>query len=66
MQDQKSLTLHQRSFSGGGSDIITRVLAHKGRQYIEYGLKSMHSVLSVHDARPKIVDALVALIFRRR
>jgi len=65
MQDQKSLTLGWRSFLGGGSDITTSILAHKGGRYIDYGLMPMHSALSVHDARPKIVDALLTLIFRR-
>jgi len=33
MQDQKLLTLRLRSFSGGGSDIVAGLCAHKGSQY---------------------------------
>jgi len=58
--------LHWCSFLGGGCDIVTSIFAHKGGQYIDYGLKPMHSGLSVHDVRPKIVDAVLTLIPRRR
>ena len=65
MRDQKFLTLRGRSFLRAGSDIITSIVAHKGGRYIDYGLMSMHSTLSVHDAKPKFVDAPLTLIFRR-
>jgi len=56
MQDQKLLSLRWRSFLGGGNDIVNSIFAHKGGRYIDYGLMSMHSTLSVHDVGPKIVD----------
>jgi len=62
MQDQKLLTLCWRSFLRGGSHIVTSVSAHTGGRYIDYGLVSMHSALSVPDARPKIIDAPLTLI----
>ena len=65
IQVQKSLMLRGRLFSGGGSDIITSIVAHTGGKYIEHGSKPVHSVLSVHDARPRIIDALLSVIFRR-
>ena len=40
------------------------VLAHTGSQYIDYGLMSLHRPLSIHDARPWIIDALLRLILR--
>jgi len=65
MQDQKLLTLRWRSFLGGGKNIVPSIIAHKGGRYIDYGLMSMHSASSVHDARPEIVDALLTFIFTR-
>jgi len=65
MQDQKLLKLCWHSFLDGGSDIITSISAHNGGQYIEYGLTPIHSVLSVPDATPKIIDAPLTLIVRR-
>jgi len=59
MQDQKLLTL----ILDGGSDIFTSILAHIGSRCIDYGSMAMHRVLSAHDARPKIVDAPLKLIF---
>ena len=65
MHDQKLWTLRWGSFLGGGSDIVTSILAQKGDRGIDYVSMAMHSTLIVHDARPKIVDALLTLIFRR-
>jgi len=65
MQDQKLLTLCWWSFLVGGSNIITCIFAHKGGRYIEYGLTPTYSALGVQDARPKIVDAPLMLIFRK-
>ena len=64
MQHEKLLTLCWRSLVGGGNDIVTSNFAHTGSQYIDYGLMSMHSTLSVHDEKPKIIDASLTLIFR--
>jgi len=65
MHDKKLLTLRWGSFLGGGSVIVSSILAHKGGQCIDYGSRAMHSTLTVHDATPKIVDAPLTLIFRR-
>jgi len=65
MHDQKSLMLRWRSFLGGGSDIGSGIVAHGGHLCIDYGSTVMHSTLSVHDARPKIVDAPLMLIIMR-
>jgi len=45
--------------------MVTSIVARKGSLCVDYGSMAMHSTLSVHDARPKIVDALLTLIFRR-
>jgi len=66
MHDQKSLMLHWRWFLGGGSDIVPSILAQKGGQCIYYVSMAMHSALGAHDARPKIVDAPLQVIFRWR
>ena len=49
MQDQKSTTFRGRSFSAGGSDIVTSIFAHNSGRYIDYGLTLMHSALTVQD-----------------
>jgi len=59
MQDQKSLTLHWHSLLGGGGNIVTSMFAHRGGQYIDYGLKPKRSTLSIHDARSGIIDTLL-------
>jgi len=41
------------------------MFVHNHGQYIHYGLMEKHSLLIIEDARPKIVDALLTLIFRR-
>jgi len=65
MQDQKLLMLRWRSLLGGGDDIVNSNFALKGSRYIDYGLMSIHSALSVHDAKPKIIEGPLTLIFRR-
>jgi len=65
MPDETSWTLCWRSFLAGGSDIVTSIFAHKGGWYIDDGLTPMDSALSVYNARPKIGDAPLTLIFRR-
>jgi len=64
MQAQRSLTLHWRWFLGGSSDIVTSIFVQKGDQYYEYGCMPWHSPGSVNDARPKIIEAPLTLIFR--
>jgi hypothetical protein len=64
MQDQKSLTLHWRSFLGGGSDMVVGIFAHKGGQYCHYGLMLSRSLVIIQDARPEIGDAPLTLISR--
>jgi len=62
MQDQKLLTLHWRSFLGGGSDIIAAILSHKAGQNFDYSSILSHRCLMIQDARMKIVDAPLTLI----
>jgi len=65
MQDQKSLMLHWRTFLGGGTDIVNAILSHEGGQNFDYSLISLHSWFIIQDARTKIVDAPLTLIFKR-
>jgi len=65
MQDQKSLTLRWCLFLGGSSDVVTSIFAYKGGQYCDYGCMLLHSPWIIQDARWKIVDAPLTLIFRR-
>jgi len=51
MQDQKLLKLHWRSFLGGGSDIVTAIIAHNGSQHFDDSLISSHSCLIIQDAK---------------
>jgi len=39
--------------------------AQKGGRYIDYGSMSMHSIVSAQDAKLKIVDTPLTIIFRR-
>jgi hypothetical protein len=66
MQDQKLLTLCSLSFLGGGSDMVVSPFARKGGQYCNYGLMLSHSLVIIQDTRPKIIDAPLTLIFRKR
>jgi len=65
MQDQQSLTLSWHSFLGGGSDIGTSIFAQKGGQFYDYECMPLHGPRIIHDARPKIFDTPLTLIFRR-
>jgi len=38
------------------------MFVHEGGQYLDYGLMSLHSLLSIQEARPKIVIAPCMLI----
>jgi len=64
MQDQKLLMLSWRSFVEGGSDIVTSIFTHKGRQYFDYGLMPLHSTFIIQETRPEIVDAPLTLMSR--
>jgi len=65
MQAQKSLTPRWRLFLGGSSLISTTIFAYKGGQYCNYGSMPLHSHWIIQNARPKIIDAPLTLIFRR-
>jgi len=41
------------------------IFAHKGGQYFDYSLMSLHSTMINQDARTKIVDAALMIIFWR-
>jgi hypothetical protein len=43
--------------NGGGCDIITRIVAHKGSRLYDYGLTLLNRCVIVKHASPKIVDA---------
>jgi len=45
--------------------MVSSILAHKGGQCFDNGSRAMYSALTVQDGRPKIVDTLLTLIFRR-
>jgi len=63
MQAEKSLTLH--SLLGGSSNVVAGIFAYKVGQYSDYGSMPLHSPWIIQDARAKIVQALLTLIFRR-
>jgi len=61
--DQKSLTLHWRSFLWWGREGIAICFANKGSQkFLNGWLQPIGGVIS-QDTWPKIVDALLTLIF---
>jgi hypothetical protein len=64
MQDQKSLTLHWRSFSEWGRECVTSSFAYKDRLYRIY--ECLHPIATqiTRDARPKIIDSPLTLICR--
>jgi len=64
LQDQKSLTLHWRSFWGDCSDVVASIFASKGGQCIDCGLISLHTPWISPDAMARMVDALLMLILR--
>jgi len=65
MWDQKLLMFCRRSILEGCSDIGTGIFAQKGGQYYDYECMPLHGSRIIHDARPKIVDTPLTLIFRR-
>jgi hypothetical protein len=65
MQNQKLLTLRWRSFSEGGSDRTVYIFADKGCQYAAYNSVQQFTTQITNEAKPKIVDTPLTLIFRR-
>jgi len=61
MQHPKLLTLCWRSFSQWGCDHVGFSFAHKSCWYVYYRYMPEHSPWILHDATPKIVDALLTL-----
>jgi len=64
LQDQKLLTLCWHSFSEWGRERVTSSLAYNASQYLIYECLQPIATHITQDARPKIVHALVTLIFR--
>jgi len=64
MQDQKSWTLHWRSFSGWGREYVAPVFDSQGSQYLVYGWLQLIATTVTEDAKPKIIQALLIRIFR--
>lgn len=60
------MTLCCHSFLWWGKEDITHRFTWKGRKYIIYGLLPQINTWITHDAKPKIVDARLTLIFRMR
>ena len=65
MHLQKSWTLHWHSYLGGRSDVVDEVYTQNGSPHIDYGFMLSHSGLIIEDARAKIIDAPLTLIFKR-
>jgi hypothetical protein len=63
MQNQQLLMLCQRTLSGGNSNMVSSITAHKCGQFLAYGLNLLHSHLMIQDAKPKIIDGLLAPTF---
>jgi len=66
MQYPKSMTLCSLSFSKWGCNHFAFSFANKGCQYVDYGKQQANSFAIDLLTRPKIVDALLTLIFRMR
>ena len=49
-----------------GSDILTNTSMHKGSQYFDDVLLSLHSPWIMQDTTPEIIDDLMTFIFRIR
>jgi len=64
MQSQKSSTLCWHSFSECGWQRVAIVSASKGSQYVIYGHLQPIDIYVTPDAKSKISDALLMLIFR--
>jgi len=64
MQNQKLLTLCWWSFLGWGRERAAIIFAPKGGQYLIYGCLQPITSGITQDARPKIIDAPLTVIFR--
>jgi len=64
LKDQKSLMLRWHSFPWWGKEDVTHCFAWSGHQNIVSELVPQISTLITHDAKPKVVDARLTLIFR--
>jgi len=49
---------------GGGSDIVSSSVARKGSRYFDYGFMPLHPAFIIEDARSKMVNSPLTLIFR--
>jgi len=66
IQGQKSLMLCWHSFSRWGRGCVAFVFTYKGSEYFIYNYQWRDTPRMTQDAAPKIVDALLTLIFRMR
>ena len=65
LKDQKSLTLHWRSYSEWGRERVAPTFAYRASQYhICEWLQTIATQIT-NDARPKIVDAPLTFILPR-
>ena len=64
LQDQKLLTLRWRSFWRWGRERVTFCFAYRGCQYIEYVYSLPSRIFITRHIGPKIVDALLTVIFK--
>jgi len=51
-----------RSIVGGGRNIISSIVAHKGCRKVHLGLSTLHSGCIIQDASAQIVDTRLTLI----
>jgi len=64
MQDHQSVTFQWFAFSGWCTESVATVVAPKGGQYLLYGCLQPIACCITQDARPKIIDTPLTLIFR--
>jgi len=65
MEDQKWMMLRWSSLLGRGSEIVAAIVTHKDGQHLDYSLLPSQICLIIQDARTKILDAPLTLIFSR-
>ena len=64
LQDQELLTLHRRSFSRWDTECLASFFAYNGCQYCCYVYSLQNYFLITRLTRPRIVDALLTVIFK--
>jgi len=64
MQEQKSLTLHWRSFLGDSSDVEASIFGVKGGHYFDYVWQQPCLLLSIRLTRQKFGDTSFVLMSR--